>query len=384
MLLNPFTARSGVDPKVFIGRNDEIDYFINDVLSKLEHGRCNHYIITGPWGVGKTILLKQMKRHAQEIGYWALHFTVREFSASENPGDFAQHILQMAASELPIKPKPKKKNLTGAGGSILGCGLQFSFDDPTAHQKRDPQLFLRDGLIEIYNHAMSKDAKGLVLLLDDIHNIPLDQKFLTTFRNVLTDPRIADGLKLLVVMSSVDKGWDQFQERDHPIGRLFIPRRRIGRLTENEIFSLIQESTKGTGVGFDDDVRKSVYEFTRGHVFEVQAICESLFDRHIRGRVTMDSWEASLQHTLLALADVEFKRMVKRASSQEIEALVVLAKNNKEMSPSEIKKENPDNSNPAMTLSRLVDKELVESPRRGVYVIPDRLFAEFVIREYCT
>ena len=27
MIVNPFTARSGMDPKVFIGRNDEIIFF---------------------------------------------------------------------------------------------------------------------------------------------------------------------------------------------------------------------------------------------------------------------------------------------------------------------------------------------------------------------
>jgi hypothetical protein len=380
VLINPFTARSGVDPKVFIGRQDELGFFINDAVGKLSQGRCSHYIVTGSWGVGKTILLKQMKLHAQELGYWALHFPLREFSATENPGDFAQHLLEMAASELPILPKQKREKITGLGGTILGCGLQFSFSDHTAHQKKDPHVFLRDGIIEIYEHSMFNKANGLVLLLDDVHNLPIETLFFTLLRNVLIDPRIADKLKLLVVLSSIDKAWNQFQDRDHPISRLFIPRRRIGKLSQHEVFSLIEKSTDGTGVFFDDEVSKSVYDYTKGHVFEVQAMCESLFDRQIKGRVTMDSWEASLQHTLLSLADVEFSMMIKRASSQEIDVLALLAKNSREMSPSEIKKILPRLSNPGVVLSRLVEKEIVESPRRGVYVIPDRLFAEYVIQ----
>ena len=117
MLVNPFTARSGMDPKVFIGRDDEVAFF-KQRLNNAFHGRFQHYVITGTWGIGKTVLLRQMKLVARIEGTWALLFCTRAFAAQENITDFARHVLDMAAADLPIQPQKKKqraKLVEGAG-----------------------------------------------------------------------------------------------------------------------------------------------------------------------------------------------------------------------------------------------------------------------------
>jgi Cdc6-like AAA superfamily ATPase len=65
--INPFTARSGTDPKYIVGREQEIRFF-NVRLSHAMRGKCDHYVITGSWGVCKTVLLRQMKLAAQSKG----------------------------------------------------------------------------------------------------------------------------------------------------------------------------------------------------------------------------------------------------------------------------------------------------------------------------
>lgn len=74
---NPFTARSGVDPRVFVGREEELRFFQDERLARAMEGRCNHYVVTGTWGIGKTVLLRQMKLVAQTEGAWALLFCMR-------------------------------------------------------------------------------------------------------------------------------------------------------------------------------------------------------------------------------------------------------------------------------------------------------------------
>lgn len=379
MATNPFIARSGTDPKVFVGRDEELAFFKEDRLKNLLEGRCLHYAITGSWGVGKTILLRQIKAVAQQEGVWAPQFSLRKFRPSETSSDFAQHILGNTAAELPFKKMPSKRKLTGAGASVFGFGFQFSFSDPALSAAKDPQVLLRDGLLEIYEHAISNRAKALILLLDDIQNLSDGVVDLTLFRNVLTDPRIAGKLKLLVIVSSTSAGWEPFLEKDHPIGRLFMPRREIGRLSEAEVHTLIRKSLSGTGISFDKPLQDAVFETTKGHVFEVQALCEALFDMQIGGRVTMDAWEPALQHTLLALADAQFTSMLRLASEQEQTVLAILAESRVELGPADIKAKLPGVGNPAMILRRLVDKGLAENPKRGAFILPDRLFAEFVL-----
>jgi hypothetical protein len=168
--------------------------------------------------------------------------------------------------------------------------------------------------------------------------------------------------------------------RDHSIGRLFMPRRSVGFFTKAETVGLIDASLQGTGVTFEAALRDRVHEVTRGHVFEVQALCEALFDRQIRGRVLMENWETALHHTLIALADAEFKGMLGRASDQELAVLRAIARSGETLGPSGVKRLCPGVGGVREVLRRMVSKGLVERSARGSYRLTDWLFAEYVRR----
>lgn len=327
-----------MDPKVFIGRNDEVTFF-RQRLNNAFNNRFQHYVITGTWGIGKTVLLRQMKLVARHEGAWALLFCTRSFSAQEGLIHFAHHVLDMASADLPIQPDKKahaSKRIQGAGASALGFGFQLQWKDSS--QDQDPQLLLRNGLIQLYKHAESHGTKVLVILIDDVHNLSSDGHPLTLLRNVLTDERVLEETKILMVLSSIEQAWKPFLLRDHPVGRLFMPRRPLRCFDRTETPQLIQDSLRGTGVAFDDDVKDRIFEVTRGHGFELQALCEALFDQQIKGKVTMENWETALYHTLLALADAQFEGMVGRASSQEKAVLKMVSAREGEVSPRDFEK----------------------------------------------
>jgi hypothetical protein len=137
---------------------------------------------------------------------------------------------------------------------------------------------------------------------------------------------------------------------------------------------------RGTGVAFDDDVKDRIFEVTRGHVFELQALCEALFDQQIKGKVTMENWETALYHTLLALADAQFEGMVGRASSQEKAVLKMVSASEREVSPRDFEKSGSKIKSAAELLKRLTEKGLLERLDRGQYRISDPLFAEYIKR----
>lgn len=223
MLVNPFTARSGMDPKVFIGREDEVAFF-KQRLNNAFHGKFQHYVVTGTWGIGKTVLLRQMKLVARTEGAWALLFCTRAFAPQESLTDFARHVLDMSAADLPIQPEKKEplaRRVKGAGASVLGFGFQLEWQN--ASPNRDPQLLLRDGLIRLYAHAKNHGARALVILIDDVHNLADEGQQLTLLRNVLTDELVLQKTKVLMVLSSIEQAWKPFLMRDHPVGRLFMP-----------------------------------------------------------------------------------------------------------------------------------------------------------------
>jgi len=377
--INPFTARSGVDPRFIVGRDEEISFF-EGRLSHALRGRCEHYVITGSWGVGKTVLLRQMKLAAQSNGAWAALFYVRAFSAQEGLRDFTRHLLDMVAAQLPVQPKRRSKDshLQGIGIGALTFSFQVQWNKGVSD--KDPQLILRDGLLEIYKHASKNQAKALILLIDDIHNLSSSTEQLTLLRNVLTDEQLISKTKILTVVASIEEGWAPYLIRNNPIGRLFMPRRPLGPLKQDETMLLINETLSGTLVTFDEDVKERVFQVTQGHVFEVQALCEALFDQQLGGRVSLANWETALQHTLLVLADAQFSGMKQHASGVELSALSTIAAKKGAITLASLKKEHPEIKSPAEVLRRLTDKGLVHRESRGLYSISDELFCEYLRR----
>ena len=67
---NPFTPKSGLEPRVFTGRSKEIHHFLHK-LQEMDYKPADHYVIQGDWGTGKTVLIKELKRKAQAKGFRA-------------------------------------------------------------------------------------------------------------------------------------------------------------------------------------------------------------------------------------------------------------------------------------------------------------------------
>ena len=282
-----------------------------------------------------------MKLLAQKQGAWALLFCIRAFNQNENLTAYARHVLDMATAELPIRSKKRKqkRTLQGVGATAFTFGVQVQWDSQGDDGGQDPQLLLRDGFYEMFRYAENHGAKALVLMIDDVHNLPPSGEQLTLLRNVLTDERIVGKTKILVVLSSIEQGWEPFLEREHPVVRLFLPQRPLDLFDQDRTSTLIESSLRGTGVSFENDLKRKVFDVTQGHIFEIQALCESLFDRQIKGKVSLESWDAALEHTLLALADAShFKGMLSRPVSRSDWRCRYWASSYKALGPSAVAK----------------------------------------------
>ena len=181
-------------------------------------------------------------------------------------------------------------------------------------------------------------------------------------------------------MSSIDEGWAPYLVRNNPVGRLFMPRRPLEPLNESETKRLINETLLGTKVTFDEDVKERIFQITKGHVFEVQALCEALFDQQLGGHVSLRNWETAIHNTLLVLADAQFSGMKQLASGLELSVLRAIAARKNTITLANLKSENPEIKSPAELLSRLSEKGLITRKSRGLYSIEDELFGEYLLR----
>lgn len=380
---NPFTPKSGMEPRVFAGREEEVEFFKKQ-LEKAKRKYYDHFLVRGNWGIGKTSLLKEYKKIAQSQKILSSFVTIREFQEGDKFIQATQHLITQIPRHLPVKHE-KLKNLleltSGMGLTLplIGGGLQFA---EKTELRGDPQVLLLDALVRLWKDVKNKTEIVLVLL-DDIQNYKPISGYLTILKNVLSDEEIVRGTGFLFVLASTFEGWEQFLQKHHPIGRYFTPSIKLTKLKKTEVYEAIDETLKTTGVRFEESIKKKVFEYTEGHPLELQILCDYLYDNQIGGVVGEDVWGGSLDETLNQLGEILLDHLYGEASTQEWGLLEILSQFVK---PFEIKvifrKTKRFTASAVRTLlGRLAEKGLIIKRERGLYSFPDRLFREYVARK---
>jgi hypothetical protein len=382
---NPFTPKSGQEPRIFLNRTDEISFF-DKRLSELKDQLANHYILNGSWGVGKTSLLKYLKLYAQEKGFNSAYFSVEEFHEHVENREITVHLLQSISRELPLSLKKNSRlirHLEGIGVQVLGTGFNLTFNWDK-NKIFDSQTLLLDGLINVWSEL--KSSKGVVILIDDVQNLSQVTRYMTTIRNVLSHDDIIKNTRYLFVLSSTLEGWKPFMVRNHPIGRFFIPRLELKRFDQNNTYKLIGETLENTGVKFEKDLFKFVWEYTKGHLFEIHSLCRNLYELQEKGVVHFNSAELALQRTLVYLGSTIFEQLLFGISDKEKDLLYVLSffKNPAHIDDiiNQVRKLKIKQSGLQQYLKRLIDKELINRPERGRYFIEDMLFRLYINKSH--
>ncbi|MEA3500452.1 MAG: ATP-binding protein [Candidatus Marinimicrobia bacterium] len=374
---NPFTPKSGLEPKVFVNRKKEIDLF-NQRIKNGKEGNINHYIINGQWGSGKTSLLRYFRLIAQEKDCYASYFLAREIAENTPDIEICAHLIQSILRNIPSKVIKKDSNInktiSGFGIQIMGSGFNMSFDINKGNMI-DPQIFLADSLLNIWKD-ISKDTELLVVLVDDVQNFSKVQRIFTILKNVLSEQKIIQQTKILFILSSTIEGWKPFIKRNHPIGRFFIPRIELDNFHKKETIELIDKILKKSGVTFTDFVKENIYKYTKGHLFQIHALGNALYDNHKKGKVTKSEWENGFEEGLSYLGNAVYDGIVKGISDNEIKII-------KNINPTEGNKINDIKSKVDIDglnvyLRRLVDKGILNAQKRGEYIISDKMLWEYI------
>lgn len=377
---NPFTPKSGVEPRVFTNREEEIKFFLKRV-KEASKGNINHYIINGEWGSGKTSLLRYFKLLAQEQKYAVCYFPAREFPEESADIEISTHIIQSMIRSLPYKLSKKDSKfyamVKGIGIQVLGSGFNISFEiDENKHL--DPQIFCMDSLLNLWKDV-KKQTELLIVLIDDVQNYSKVQRLFTALKNVLSDEAVIKQTKILFILSSTIEGWKPFMQMNHPVGRFFIPRIELGNFSYENTMLLIDSALKGTGVSFSDSIKEKIYKYTNGHLFQIHSISGALYDNQKSGKIADEEWEKGFYEGLLYLGNVVYEGLAQSLSHNEIEIVKHLdmfenlytsnLKNIKIKSVNEY-------------LKRLTTKGVLKNVRRGEYQVRDILLCEY-IRQFC-
>ncbi|MEW6035974.1 MAG: BREX system ATP-binding domain-containing protein [Candidatus Micrarchaeota archaeon] len=382
MIYNPFTPKSGIEPRFFMGREKEVEFF-KKALKDTEAGRPSHFIVIGGWGSGKTSLLREFKKIAQQEGSVCSFVSMRGFEGRDTLRDSIEYLVGEVAIRLPLdvsKLTKFTKELNSVGVSIAGTGFQFSKDII----RGDPQTFFYSNMLNLWSD-LKNETKVVVVLIDDVQNLNSVSVAMSVIRNTLADEKIVKETKFLFVLASTPDGWKPFLQRDHPIGRYFTPRMKLTNLSEAETTKLIETYLKGSGVKFSQEVKKKVFAYTRGHLYETQVLCNHLFENQLKGEVKGDAFEPALITTLETLGEEIFDNLYDSASEREKRVLGIVAILGENTHLNGITKEAKERHQISydavcVSLERLVNKGIINKAHRSVYTIEDTLFRTYIVK----
>lgn len=347
--------------------------------------RYDHFIVIGGWGIGKTTLLKEFKKITQSQSVLTSTLNVPEFTEKNLLSPVINLITQLPRN-LPVKREKLKSfydSMQGIGITIPVVGGGIDFKDKKKYEG-DPQVLLLDSLIKLWN-GVKNDKKPIVVFLDDVQNYNLIPEFLTLLKNVLSDNEIIENTGYLFVLSSTDDGWNKFLEKLNPVGRYFIPILKLENINKQSLDKLVNESLKGTGVTFTADVIKNIYDITEGHPFLIQIICNYLFDNQIKGKVTAEQIDTSLDQAITELRPVILDPIYNLASEQEKQILHLLSTKYKIYTFEEIlnliSKLKIRKGAASTIINRLCEKKMLIKIGRGHYKIVNKIFNVYVQRQ---
>lgn len=383
---NPFVPKTGIEPRHFGGRSAELEFFKEKLREAREGPYCDHFLILGNWGIGKTTLLREYKKIAQQQGYAASLAQVEALPAGTPVIDAVQSLVHSIVRNLPVEQN-RFKNLISFldsfGIQILGTGFEISRD--TARKRLpSPLYFLVDSLQKLWEDL--KDSYGLiVILLDDVQHVANVSQILTTLKQALSEQAIQQ-TKLLFGLASTPEEWREMTslERHHPVGRFFQSRCLLVRLSDGEVRNTIEQSLAPTGIRFTPEVIDNVIRYSKGHPFEMQVLCHDLVEHQIQAQVDSSVWEPALRKAVDELGSTIFRFWYSQATAAETEVLRAFANSDDPLSIKDVKAtlvelESDVSLNGVDNFVQgLVDKKLLVEIEPDLHMIPDTMFKAYV------
>ena len=213
MLSNPYTP--GGRPRVFVGRADERRWLRNRLARVVAYGEMMGplAVTTGPRGVGKTSLMRDLQAQAQEGGFvvaWVSGVKQQPFLA--DVVDRVTHALDRAGRlEKPARARVQEVGVeVGVGLAKVSATIARGSD--SAEAGASPALV---GPVEDFFHTAShlvRDAggAGLLVIIDELHAPLLPRND----RDSTADPRAS--LDAAVLLNAVQNM--EGEREEYPLG----------------------------------------------------------------------------------------------------------------------------------------------------------------------
>jgi hypothetical protein len=383
--LNPFNPGSGLRPPALVGRNAELGA-LDLIVERAAHGLSNRGImLSGLRGVGKTVLLNEMRSRAEAAGW----FTVNLEARPDNAGSASAR--RILAREITAQARKLRRGKAvsdrakAALAAVSSFNLQFGSSGidlgveltPGRADSGDIEIDLPE-LVQDLCAALAEQGSAFGLFIDEMQD--LDHELL---RALLVAQHQAGqrGWPFYLIGAGLPHLPGVLAESRSYAERLF-DYRTVSRLADEEATAALEDPVDPHGVSFAPEAIGIFLGASGGYPYFLQEYGRAAWEVSAGPIITLDDATSSVMLGLERLDAGFFHSRWNRATRSERRLLVAMAEDdNAPSSSSEIARRigiKPTSLGPYR--ANLINKGLLYAPDHGVlaYTVPN--MADYVKR----
>ena len=338
---NPFNITFGEEPNNFIPRDAEINQIANSFDS--ENPDSKVYILTGPRGSGKTVLLSRIKAMYEAKENW--------ITVNLNPyGD----MIEQLCAEIYEKGKVKHLFLKAEFSfSFKGLGFSIHGETPVSNAETLSEKML--------SYLKKKNVRVLVTI-DDVAKNEQMKYFIHAYQNY-----IREKYNLFLLMSGL---YENISDLENDKGLTFLvraPKIYLEKLSQVAIANSYMRL-----LNVDRDTAVKLSKITMGYAYGFQLLGNLLYNNNtLLNDEVMEKYDITLESNVYSL-------IWKALSKKDKELLVLIAEGNTNVNEI-INKAGIKNPTFQVYRNRLFKAGLVDVSIRGQITLSLPRFKEYVL-----
>lgn len=384
-VLNPYSPGAGSPPPELVGRAEILES-ARILLERVRARRAEKsMLLTGLRGVGKTVLLAEISKIAEQAGYRTIFLEASE----EKP--LASLLVPQLRSLLFDLDRGagaghKAKRALKVLKSFLG-GIKISYGEVTVGIDIEPEAGTADSgdleidlppLLVAIAEAAEERGTGVALLIDELHYFKENELAALIMAMHRLQQRqlplvlVGAGLPTLPSLAGDAKSYAE---------RLFNSP-RVGVLSRKDAAQALRDPAQEAGVLFEDQAIEEIYELTHGYPYFIQEWGYQVWNTAESSPIARDTVDLATKKVVQRLDDNFFRVRYDRLSPSEKKFLRAMA----EIGPgpyrtgeiADVMKVKVTSMGP--TRSRLITKGMIYSPTHGELAFTVPLFDQFMKR----
>ncbi len=383
---NPFNPGAGVSPPELAGRSGVLEQAIT-ALERTKRGRhAKSLMILGLRGVGKTVLLNEIRKEAEGRGYLVEQIEARD---GEDLRQLLIHALRRVLLQLD-RPgqtiEAVKKGLrvlrsfigkitVSAGGVDVTLGVD---PEPGHADSGDFEADVKDVLVATA-HASKAAKRPVALLIDELQYVSRPE-LAALIRGMHAVNQ--EGLPLLLFGAGLPQLAGQAGDAKSYAERLFdFP--RLDRLDKDDACKAIRDPVNDEGAHIEDGALDEIYAQTRGYPYFLQEWGYNAWNVAQGDAITGKDAVAATDQSIRKLDESFFRVRFDRLTPLERDYMRYLAElgEGPQRSSDVAKAMNRNGRSLGPTRDNLIKKGMIYAPEHGQVAFTVPLFDEFMRRE---